>query len=201
MASPQQQIPTPETVLEALTQERLLDLSRTFGIGLRSSRETKGVVASRLGRQLEGRLPTVLRELGRDELRSVCRKHGVDDDSRSRIELQARLLEAAGLDPGKSIPPPPEHHLDGLPQPGQVVQARHRQWMVEAVHPGGPHDSARVCLVCLDDDAPGEALDILWDLEVGARVIDPAAEGLEANGRLDPLGTSAPTCMRSSGAR
>ncbi len=180
------QSPTPESVLEALTQERLLDLSRTFGIGLRGGRETKAKMASRLGDQLSGRLPNVLRELGRDELRVVCRRHGLAADSRSRSELSARLLEAAGIDPGKSMPPPPEHHLERLPQPGQVVQARHRQWMVEAVHPGGDHDSARVCLVCLDDDAPGEALDILWDLEVGARVIDPAAEGLDPRGQLDP---------------
>ncbi|MCB9597421.1 MAG: DEAD/DEAH box helicase, partial [Sandaracinaceae bacterium] len=99
-----------------------------------------------------------------------------------------RVLEAAGMDSGRSVPPPPEHHLDQLPQPGQVVQARHRQWLVESVHPGGEHDSARVCLVCLDDDAPGEELELLWDLEVGARVIDPAAEGLDPRGRLDPPG-------------
>ncbi len=188
MASTEQQTPTPESVLDALTQERLLDLSRTFGIGLRSGRETKANMASRLGQQLQGRLPTVLRELGRDELRSACRRHGVDHDSRSRNELQARLLEAAGLDPGKSVPPPPEHHLDDLPRPGQVVQARHRQWMVEEVRGGAGHDSALLRLVCLDDDAPGRALEILWDLEVGARVIDPAADGLDPRGRIDPPG-------------
>lgn len=61
--------PTADSVLEALTQERLLDLSRAFGIGLRSGREAKGRMAGRLGEQLSGRLPTLLRELGRDELR------------------------------------------------------------------------------------------------------------------------------------
>ena len=171
-----------------LTQERLLDLSRAFGIGLRSGRETKARVAARIGIQLEGRLPTVLRELGRDELRAICRRHGLEDGSRSRGELQARVLEAAGMDPGESVPPPPRRHLDQLPRPGQVVQARHRQWLVEEVHEGGEHDSARVSLVCLDDDAPGEALDVLWDLELGARVIDPASEGLDPRGRLDPPG-------------
>lgn len=181
-------VPSPESVLEALTEERLRDLSRTFGIGLRSGRETKALMATRIGRQLTGRLPTVLRELGRDELRVVCRRHGLAGDSRSRNELQARLLEAAGLDPSESVPQAAEHHLDQLPQPGQVVQARHRQWMVEAVHPGGDQDSARISLVCLDDDAPGDALDILWDLEVGARVVDPAAVGLDSKGRLDPPG-------------
>ena len=188
MSTAEPKSPSPSSVLDALTAERLLDISRTFGIRVEGGRETKGRMAERIGVQLEGRLPTVLRELGRDELRAVCRRHGLDDASRSRNELLARVLEAAGMDPGRSVPPPPEHHLDQLPQPGQVVQARHRQWLVESVHPGGEHDSARVCLVCLDDDAPGEELELLWDLEVGARVIDPAAEGLDPCGRLDPPG-------------
>lgn len=182
------QPPNPTSVLEALTAERLLDVSRTFGIHVEGGKETKARMADRLGSQLDGQLPTVLRELGRDELRAVCRRHGLDDGSQSRSELQARLLEAAGMDPSKSAPPPAQHRLDGLPAPGQVVQARHRQWLVEAVHPGQDYDSPRVCLVCLDDDAPGEELEILWDLEVGARIIDPAAEGLDAKGRLDPPG-------------
>ncbi len=181
--------PTTTTVLEALTQERLLDLSRVFGIGIRSSRETKAAMASKMSQLIGPQLPTVLRELGRDELRLICRRHGLSADARSRNDLQARLLEAAGLDPERSIPPPPQPHLEGLPLPGQVVQARHRQWMVEEVHEGTePTDSARLRLVCLDDDAPGDELDILWDLEVGAKVIDPSAEGLDPNGRLDPPG-------------
>lgn len=118
--------PTPQSVLEVLNQERLLDLSRSFGIGLRSGRETKARMAAHLGTQLSGRLPTILLELGRDELRSVCRRHGIADDSRSRRDLQERLLEAAGIDPKRTIPPPPAHHHEGLPQAGQVVQARHR---------------------------------------------------------------------------
>ncbi|MCG8556097.1 MAG: DISARM system SNF2-like helicase DrmD [Proteobacteria bacterium] len=180
--------PTPQTVLEALNQERLLDLSRSFGIGLQSGRQTKGRMAAHLGSQLSGRLPAILLELGRDELRSVCRRHGIADDGRSRRDLQERLLEAAGIDPKRTIPPPPAHHHEGLPQAGQVVQARHRQWMVEEVVPGGDTDSALVEMVCLDDDAPGQPLEVLWDLEVGAQIKDPSAEGLDPRGRLDPPG-------------
>lgn len=192
--------PTPQSVLEVLTQERLLDLSRAFGVGLRSGRETKARMASRLGDQLARELPALLRELGRDELRAVCRRHELPDEGRSRTELQARLLEAAGLDPSESIPPPRDQHVDALPKPGQVVQARHRQWMVEEVHPGGPGDSARVSLVCLDDDAPGEALDLLWDLEVGARVIDPSSQGSTRVGASIRPATSAPTSTPCPGA-
>jgi Helicase conserved C-terminal domain/SNF2-related domain len=180
--------PTPASVLQVLTQERLLDLSRAFGIGLQAGRETKAAMAARMGQRLSERLPTVLREFGLEELRAACRRHGVAADGRSRNELLARLLVAAGLDPSRSVPPPPEHHHDRLPEPGQVVRARHREWLVEDVHPGGEHDSARVSLVCLDDDAPGEPLDILWDLEVGARVITGAAEQLDPKGRIDPPG-------------
>ena len=95
MSSAEPQSPNPSSVLEALAGERLLDISRTFGIQVEGGRETKARMAERIGLQLEGRLPTVLRELGRDELRAVCRRHGLDDDSRSRSELQARLLCAA----------------------------------------------------------------------------------------------------------
>ncbi len=46
--------PTADSVLEALTQERLLDLSRAFGIGVRSGPDAKGRVAGRLREQLSG---------------------------------------------------------------------------------------------------------------------------------------------------
>ena len=56
-------LPTPQSALEPLTQQRLLDLSRTFRIGLRSGRETNARMPSRLGEQLTRRLPTVLPDL------------------------------------------------------------------------------------------------------------------------------------------
>ena len=40
-------------------------------------------------------------------------------------------------------------------------------------------------LTCLDDDAPGRELSVIWERELGARVIEPAASGLGAVGRLD----------------
>ncbi|MDH3728664.1 MAG: DEAD/DEAH box helicase, partial [Myxococcales bacterium] len=180
--------PTPTSVLEVLTQERLFDVGRAFGIGLRTGKDTKAQLASQLGQVLDRKLPNILVELGREELRGACRRHGLDEGARSRRELQERLLEAAGLDPAKSLPPPPTFRDEGLPKRGQVVQARHRQWMVEEVCRDRNGNSPLLKMVCLDDDAPGEALEVLWDLEVGARVIDPANEGLDPRGRLDPPG-------------
>src|SRR5690606_32684189 len=68
---------------------------------------------------------------------------------------------------------------------GQVVQLRHRQWLVERIAVGEPGESPLISLVCLDDDAPGEALEVLWDLELGARVLAPESQGLGRVERLD----------------
>jgi len=177
--------PTAESVLETLSQPRLLDLSRLLGVAVRSTRETKPRLVRALANELGGDLPRALVEFGRDELRSVCRAHGVPDSARSRDELRRGVLEAAGLDPSKSIPPP-AHPPGALPQVGQVVQARQRQWLVEGIVPGDGAESALVHLVCLDDDDPGRRLQVLWDLELGARVVAPEAHGLGSASRLDP---------------
>jgi SNF2 family DNA or RNA helicase len=179
--------PTSVSILAALTQPRILDLARLFGVRLRAGTTTnKRQLATLLGSQLEGRAPLVLRELGREELQVVCRAHGIPDDSASRRDLLERLTLAAGFDPKRSAPPPPDHHRDGLPRAGQVVRARHRQWLVEDVAPGQAGESALVRLVCLDDDDPGRALDVLWDLELGAEVVDPETTGVLRAASLDP---------------
>ena len=183
---------SPSSILGALPQPRILDLARLFGVRLRaasSGASQKRQLAALLGAQLEGRLPLILRELGREELQLVCRAHHIPDSGTARRDLIERLLLAAGIDPKRSAPPPPSHHHEGLPRPGQVVKARHRQWLVEEVHPGQGNESALVKLVCLDDDDSGRALEVLWDLELGAEVIDPeATDALQRSNvpRLDP---------------
>jgi hypothetical protein len=178
--------PTPASVLGALTQHRILDLARVFGARLRSTSATKKELAQSLGLQLDGQLPTLLREFGREELAATCKAHGLPAQSPARRELIEALLASAGIDPAKSVPPTPTHNHDGLPRAGQIVRARHRQWLVEAAHEGGPGESARVALVCLDDDDPGRRLEVLWDLELGAQVIEPEKRGLGRVDRLDP---------------
>ncbi len=69
-----------------------------------------------------------------------------------------------------------------LPEPGQIVRVRSRQYLVEDVTPGGPAQPAllgrpalpardsRVRMSCLDDDAQGEELEVLWEREVDAEL-------------------------------
>jgi len=179
-------IPSVESTLATLGQPRLLDLFRSFGVAAQTDGVAKADLVRHLSHELERRLPAVLRELSRDELRAVCRRHGLDEGARARSDLQARVLVAAGLDPRAATERPPAAAPGHLPHQGQVVQARHRQWLVEEALPGGPGESPLLRLVCLDDDDPGRRLDVLWDLELGARVVTPELQGLGAITRLDP---------------
>src|SRR5690606_32392696 len=104
---------------------------------------------------------------------------GVQANGSARRELISELLVKAGLDPAQSIRLPVFVDRDGLPRGGQIVRARHRQWLVEEVEEGLPFDSPRVALVCLDDDDPGRRLEVLWNLELGAQVIEPGKRGLD----------------------
>jgi hypothetical protein len=56
--------------------------------------------------------------------------------------------------------------------PGQIVRVRSRQYLVEAVtERPEPADQTLVRLSCLDDDAQGKRLDVLWESEVDAAVL------------------------------
>lgn len=67
-----------------------------------------------------------------------------------------------------------------FPQPGQLVEIRRRQWVVETVSaPNLLGLSARpneglVGVVSVDEDSLGEELEVVWKLEPGARVLDRA---------------------------
>jgi hypothetical protein len=61
-------------------------------------------------------------------------------------------------------------------QPGALVHVRQRRWVVENVRPPvSPQDSALVDLACIDDDAQGQPLSVLWHVEPDARVLDEDA--------------------------
>jgi superfamily II DNA or RNA helicase len=73
------------------------------------------------------------------------------------------------------------------PEPGQLVEVRRRQWIVSdvdasAVSPELPKRNL-VKLASIDEDAPGEEIEVLWELEPGAHVIERA--GLPSLSALD----------------
>jgi SNF2 family DNA or RNA helicase len=61
---------------------------------------------------------------------------------------------------------------EAVPEPGQIVAVRQRLYLVEqAVAPVSPGDSALIRLSCVDDDAQGQPLEVLWDRELDARIV------------------------------
>ena len=64
---------------------------------------------------------------------------------------------------------------------------RQRTYLVDDVMPPEtPGQSGRVRLSCLDDDAQGEPLEVLWDAEIDAEVIDDEAWAVVASRGFDP---------------
>lgn len=58
-----------------------------------------------------------------------------------------------------------------IPQPGDIVRVRSRPWLVESVQLAeATGDSPVVHLSCLQDDALGEPLKVLWKHEIDAAI-------------------------------
>jgi hypothetical protein len=183
-------VPAPSTrsVLETLSKTRLLELGRTFAIAIPVN-ATKEVQIDALAGPSTLSFRELLASLSRDELKIACRSHDVDDSGRARTALAARLLHSRGT--RETIPPKPiftAHEIPRYaPRPGDIVEVRHRQWLVERVTPPPEYGHATlVKLVCLDDDNQGRALDVLWELELGAKVNQPEAHGLGDLRHVDP---------------
>ncbi len=86
-----------------------------------------------------------------------------------------------------------------VPEQGQLVQVRSRQWVVNDVRPSslpgnllkpefeGPQNL--LTLSSVEDDGLREELQVVWEIEPGARVIEkvalPEPAGLDAPGKLD----------------
>ncbi|MDP2958678.1 MAG: DISARM system SNF2-like helicase DrmD [Longimicrobiales bacterium] len=65
---------------------------------------------------------------------------------------------------------------DLAPKVGDLVRVRSRHYLVEDVAPPpNPGDSHLLRLACLTDDAQGEALEVLWEREVDARLLSGAS--------------------------
>ncbi|MEN6547564.1 MAG: DISARM system SNF2-like helicase DrmD [Armatimonadia bacterium] len=77
------------------------------------------------------------------------------------------------------------------PEQGQLVQVRNRHYFVEDTHSSGSEREVlhRVSLECVDDDAIGERLEVLWEREVHAEIFDtsrlPSPDAWDTASRFD----------------
>ena len=64
---------------------------------------------------------------------------------------------------------------NNIPQPGSLVRVRSRQYLVEDLTPpSDPTSRTLVRLSCVDDDSQGTSLDVLWESEVDAQILQAA---------------------------
>jgi superfamily II DNA or RNA helicase len=74
-----------------------------------------------------------------------------------------------------------------VPEIGQIVAVRQRLYLVDCViPPPNPSDSPLVQLSCVDDDAQGQLLDVLWDRELDAEIRTGEAWETIAKRGFDP---------------
>jgi ERCC4-related helicase len=171
---------TVKSVLLDLPRPRLGEVARLNGVALPDkSREDQ---VDHLLNTIDLQFGTLLGRLTREELRRSCRTHGLDDSARSRKGLADTLVDAFGGDHDvnevRGIFAVSRVDRDA-PEAGDVIRLRHRQWLVEDVVP--PPESNHLTLVkavCLDDDNQGEPLEVLWEMELGAQVVDQKMGGL-----------------------
>ncbi len=58
-----------------------------------------------------------------------------------------------------------------LPEQGQVVKLRSRTWLVESVDTTAGSAGTVITLACLDDDAQGQPLKVIWEVEINLHVV------------------------------
>src|ERR1044072_2479575 len=74
-----------------------------------------------------------------------------------------------------------------VPVPGQIARVRQRAYLVEQVSaPPAAEQSSLVKLSCLDDDAQGQPLEVLWENEIDAEVVQGESWDLVAQKGFDP---------------
>ena len=72
------------------------------------------------------------------------------------------------------------------PQPGQVVRVRQRRWLVNDVDHGATfYESPLVRLSCLDDDAAGDYVEVLWRHEIDAAIEPDTPKLMDGSEKLD----------------
>ena len=70
------------------------------------------------------------------------------------------------------------------PQPGQVVRVRTRTYLVEETEPSAMGTLVR--LACLDDDAQGQELSVIWELELDTEIVGADSWRSIGNKGFDP---------------
>ena len=94
--------PSTRTVLQVLPRPRLLELARSFVVPVPPD-STKEREVEALATAGHLRFRDLLGVLGREELKSACRSHGLDDSGRARAALAARLLQAHAVPPVPAV--------------------------------------------------------------------------------------------------
>lgn len=89
------------------------------------------------------------------------------------------------------------HTISGVPEPGQMVEVRRRLWSVTELKVGAFAEDVGissivqhiVSLSSLEDDSLGEEIEVVWELEPGARVLEgaglPDLSGFDEAKRLE----------------
>jgi type I restriction enzyme M protein len=105
--------PDKRAALGTLTVKRLGGLCDTFELE-RPAAARKDDLIDLLGRSKRATFEAILTELKRDELKDICRAHGLDDAGKEKGPIIARILGREPTPP-EPTPPEPQPELPGLP--------------------------------------------------------------------------------------
>ena len=73
-----------------------------------------------------------------------------------------------------------------VPNVGHVVRVRTRTWLVEGIERSAGFGNL-LSLACLDDDAQGQQLEVVWELELGTEILNQEAwQSIGKRGFDDP---------------
>ncbi|MFV8750458.1 DISARM system SNF2-like helicase DrmD [Nannocystaceae bacterium ST9] len=172
---------TKRSILAALTRKRLLRLREHFELNA-SPDALLDVLAS----DPEVKLEQLLEQLNARELAQLCAAHDLESTGDKVRDANVLLsLRPSAEPPAVPIPSPPARPVQPAPlalghrwrdadplEPGQIVRVRSRQYLVEDLTAPKAHgDATLVRLSCLEDDALGEPLEVLWECELDARIL------------------------------
>ncbi len=104
--------PDKRSALQVLTKARLRELVGAFELTLAAA-ESKNAHVELLARSKKATLPKLLDQLLRDELKDICRAHGLADAGRDKAPISA-----PATDPRRAIPPHPRRGPHAAPASG-----------------------------------------------------------------------------------